>query len=102
MVWWQAPSPRHHAAQELRTPIAVIAGASELMLEQPDMSPSARNQVTRIHRTARDVEQLISLLLALAKDPSSLADSSDRVALEQLFPQIVEDHRHLRVRIMRA
>jgi len=83
------------ASHELRTPIAVIAGASELMLEQPDMPASARNQVARIHRTARDVEQLISLLLALAKDPSRLADSSDRVALDQLLPQIVEDHRHL-------
>lgn len=83
------------ASHELRTPIAVIAGASELMLEQPDMPAAARNQVARIHRTARDVEQLISLLLALAKDPSRLADSSDRVALEQLLPQIVEDHRHL-------
>jgi signal transduction histidine kinase len=91
---------REHAfiastSHELRTPIAVIAGASELMLEQPDMPASARNQVARIHRTARDVEQLISLLLALAKDPSRLADSSDRVALDQLLPQIVEDHRHL-------
>ncbi|MEP6907966.1 MAG: HAMP domain-containing sensor histidine kinase, partial [Pseudoxanthomonas sp.] len=83
------------ASHELRTPIAVIAGASELMLEQPDMPAAARNQVARIHRTARDVEQLISLLLALAKDPSRLADSSDRVALDQLLPQIVEDHRHL-------
>ncbi len=83
------------ASHELRTPVAVIAGASELMLEQPDMPASARNQVARIHRTARDVEQLISLLLALAKDPSRLADSSDRVALDQLLPQILEDHRHL-------
>ncbi len=91
---------REHAfiastSHELRTPIAVIAGASELMLEQPDMPPTALNQVARIHRTARDVEQLISLLLTLAKDPSKLADASEHVALDQLLPQIVEDHRHL-------
>ncbi|MET0756358.1 MAG: HAMP domain-containing sensor histidine kinase [Pseudoxanthomonas sp.] len=91
---------REHAfiassSHELRTPIAVIAGASELVLEQPDMPVAARNQVARIHRTARNVEQLISLLLTLAKDPARLADSSDRFALDQLLPQIVEDHQHL-------
>jgi signal transduction histidine kinase len=91
---------REHAfiaisSHELRTPIAVIAGASELVLDQADVPSAARNQVARIHRTARKVEQLISLLLTLAKDPSRLADSSDRVALDQLLPEIVEDHRHL-------
>ena len=83
------------SSHELRTPIAVIAGASELVLDQADVPAAARNQVARIHRTARKVEQLISLLLTLAKDPSRLAGSSDRVALDQLLPEIVEDHRHL-------
>ena len=91
---------REHAfiassSHELRTPIAVIAGASELVLDQEGVPLAARNQVARIHRTARKVEQLISLLLTLAKDPSRLADASDRVALDQLLPEIVEDHRHL-------
>lgn len=91
---------REHAfiassSHELRTPIAVIAGASELVLGQDDLPVAARNQVARIHRTARNVEQLISLLLTLAKDPSRLADSSDRMALDQLLPEIIEDHRHL-------
>jgi signal transduction histidine kinase len=91
---------REHAfiassSHELRTPIAVIAGASELVLEQADVPPAARNQVARIHRTARNVEQLISLLLTLAKDPSRLADASDHVALDQLLPEIIEDHRYL-------
>ena len=91
---------REHAfiassSHELRTPIAVIAGASELVLDQADVPQAARNQVARIHRTARNVEQLISLLLTLAKDPSRLADASDHVALDQLLPEIVEDHRYL-------
>lgn len=91
---------REHAfiatsSHELRTPIAVIAGAAELALGQADMPAPARNQVARIHRTARKVEQLISLLLTLAKDPSRLADASDRVELGQLLPDIIEDHRHL-------
>ena len=91
---------REHAfiatsSHELRTPIAVIAGAAELALAHPDMPAVTRNQVLRIHRTARNVEQLISLLLVLVKDPSLLSAASERVALDQLLPGIIEDHRHL-------
>lgn len=83
------------ASHELRTPIAIIAGASELALGQPDLPPPARQQVGRIHRTARDVERLIALLLALAKDPARLTRSNEVVPLHELLPEIIEDHRHL-------
>lgn len=83
------------ASHELRTPIAVIAGAAELALDHPDVPLPVRGQLSRVRKTARDVEQLISLLLVLAKDPARLADSSDRVALDQLLPDVVADHRHL-------
>ncbi|MEG3791266.1 HAMP domain-containing sensor histidine kinase [Lysobacter sp. CCNWLW3] len=83
------------ASHELRTPIAVIAGATELALDQADVPAPVRHQLGRIRRTAQDVERLISLLLALAKDPARLASVSDHVALDQLLPEIVEDHRQL-------
>jgi signal transduction histidine kinase len=83
------------ASHELRTPMAVIAGATELALQQVGLPDGARVQVLRAHRTARDVEQLISLLLVLAKDPGKLAGSNDRIALDELIPEIVDDHRHL-------
>ncbi|MFD0320639.1 MULTISPECIES: sensor histidine kinase [Lysobacter] len=83
------------ASHELRTPIAVIAGATEIALDADDLPQGTRHQLDRIRRTARDVEQLISLLLVLAKDPERLTRSSDRFALDQLLPEIVEDHRHL-------
>src|SRR5690606_18223305 len=87
---------REHAfiatsSHELRTPIAVMAGAAELALAHPDIPAVTRNQMLRIHRTARNVEQLISLLLVLVKDPSRLGAASERVALDQLLPGIVED-----------
>lgn len=83
------------ASHELRTPIAVIAGASELALEQRGLPPPARHQVQRIHRTARDVERLIMLLLTLARDPARLSRNHDVVPLHELLPDIVDDHRHL-------
>lgn len=81
------------ASHELRTPISVIAGAAELAAAQPEMPAAARRQIARIRRTSRDIERLIVLLLVLAKDPVRLADASDRIALDQLLPEIVEDHR---------
>ncbi|MBD9480381.1 HAMP domain-containing sensor histidine kinase [Pseudoxanthomonas sp. PXM02] len=82
-------------SHELRTPIAIIAGASELALGRDDLPGSARQQVQRIHRTARDVEQLIALLLTLAKDPARLSRSNEVVPLHELLPDIIDDHRHL-------
>ncbi|HEY1035232.1 MAG TPA: HAMP domain-containing sensor histidine kinase, partial [Pseudoxanthomonas sp.] len=82
-------------SHELRTPIAIIAGASELALDQPALPVPARQQVQRIHRTARDVERLIALLLTLAKDPARLSRSNDVVLLHELLPDIIEDHQHL-------
>jgi signal transduction histidine kinase len=83
------------ASHELRTPIAVITGAAELALEQPGVPERARHQMQRVHRTAQGVEQLIQLLLVLARDPARLASLKERIALDQLVPEIIEDHRHL-------
>lgn len=82
-------------SHELRTPIAIIAGASELALGRSDLPEPARQQVLRIHRTARDVERLVALLLTLAKDPTRLSRSSEVVPLHELLPDIIDDHRHL-------
>lgn len=83
------------ASHELRTPIAVISGSSELALSQADLPNATRNQILRIQRTAREVEKLLTLLLMLAKDPDRLASISDRFALDELLPEILEQHRHL-------
>jgi signal transduction histidine kinase len=83
------------ASHELRTPISVIGGASSIALEQADLPLKARHQLQRIQRTAKAVEQLIALLLVLAKDPRKMVRASDRVALDQLLSEVVDDHRHL-------
>ncbi len=83
------------ASHELRTPIAVITGAAELALEQPGVPDRARQQMERVHRSAQGVEQLIQLLLVLAREPARLAGLKERIALDQLLPEIIEDHRHL-------
>ena len=82
-------------SHELRTPIAIIAGASQIALDQDDLVGAARAQLLRINHTARDVERLIGLLLLLARDPARLAMISEPVSLAPLLMKIVESHQHL-------
>lgn len=83
------------ASHELRTPIAVIAGATDLALQPAELPAVSRLHLERIRRTTRDIEQLVALLLVLAKDPARLARASEPIALDLLLPDVVEDHRHL-------
>ncbi len=83
------------ASHELRTPLAVIDGATEIGLQPGAETAAARHQLLRIQRTARDMKQLIALLLALAKDPSRLAQAGEPVDLPPLLAQIVDDHLYL-------
>lgn len=82
-------------SHELRTPIAVITGAADLALDQARVPPAVAQQLQRIRHEARSVERLVSLLLVLARSPERLAAMSDTVALHELLPEIVEDHRQL-------
>ncbi|WP_238390406.1 sensor histidine kinase [Pseudoxanthomonas daejeonensis] len=83
------------ASHELRTPMAVIAGATELALEQPGLPPRAGQQMRRVLHTLQGVEQLFQLLLVLARDPARLAAMSEKIELDSLLAAIVDDHRHL-------
>ncbi len=83
------------ASHELRTPISVITGAAGLALNEPGTPEAVRKRLLRIRETANDINELVTLLLALAKEPARLADSREPVALHALLPQIVRDHEHL-------
>jgi signal transduction histidine kinase len=83
------------SSHELRTPVAVIAGAAELALDGGDLPTDAHRQFERILRNARGMEQLIALLLVLARDPARLAANSETFRLDAMLPELVEDHRHL-------
>lgn len=80
---------------ELRTPIAVIAGAVDVLDQRLGDDPSLRVPLQRIRQSATNVEQLIGLLLVLAKEPQRLRETSESFDLESVLADLVEDHQHL-------
>ena len=89
------PSQRVKVARGGSSELYVIAGAAEVALDQTGLPPRAALQMRRVLHTTRGVEQLVRLLLVLARDPVRLAALSEEVALEPLLARIVDDHRHL-------
>ena len=76
------------ASHELRTPLAVISSAAELLADDPDLSDSARERVSRIRRAAGQMQSLIEALLFLARGESSA--SPQACALDQIIKEAVE------------
>ncbi len=55
------------ASHELRTPIAVVRGATELLIEDAEQLPSLRPRLSRLDRGVRELSDLLDALLRLAR-----------------------------------
>lgn len=80
------------ASHELRTPLSIFAGAVNLALIDSTVSPSVSARLQRAQGTITDVQELVALLLVLAKNPEKLSEANEHVSLQQLVPDIVEEH----------
>lgn len=58
-------------SHELRTPLTSIQTSSELMLEDENLSPKARERVAKIARAATRLSELINAFLVLAREQAS-------------------------------
>ncbi len=81
------------ASHELRTPIAVIAGAAEV-LQGETLSEQGGRTLMRIRHTVDDMEAMLDVLLHLAKEPAAPA-AVIPLALETWLPALVDDYRPL-------
>lgn len=79
------------ASHELRTPLAVIRGTTERLARDPSLSPATQQGLSHIRQSALQLEQTISMLLALAREqalpaagePNRLLPVIERVIVEQ-------------------
>ncbi len=81
-------------SHELRTPLAVIEGATEVLLEDQGLDAPRRTRVERIARSAREMSQLVSALLLLAREEQNPTVESS-CAVAEALQHVVDGHQHL-------
>jgi signal transduction histidine kinase len=78
-------------SHELRSPLTVIIGATELLLAQPDLDPRVRTRLLRIARAARQSADITAALLHLVR----AEQGTDRDSVAQNVSQVVNEVVHL-------
>ena len=70
-------------SHELRSPLTVIRVASDVLLKRTDLDASTQSLVEKINRAARDMEELTSALLLLARE-NEFGLEQDRVSINEI------------------
>jgi signal transduction histidine kinase len=83
------------AAHELRTPLAVIQGATEVLAEQPNLPPAAGRATARLERAVRDMREFIEALLFLSREERRDEAEQARSELRRIVTQLADDYRAL-------
>lgn len=78
-------------SHELRSPLTVITGATELLLAQEDLDPKVRTRLLRIARAARQSADITTALLHLVRAERGI----DQDSAAQNVGQVVNDVVHL-------
>ncbi|WP_217705666.1 sensor histidine kinase [Peristeroidobacter soli] len=82
------------ASHEFRTPIAVIAGAVDILRMQ-GLPTTARPALERIRTTVEALSEIMVALLYLARETSPSAGPQEITAVHALLPRLVADHEYL-------
>jgi signal transduction histidine kinase len=83
------------AAHELRTPLAVIQGATEVLAEQRDLPAPAERAIGRLERATRDMREFIEALLFLSREERPHEPGEARCDVGRIVRQLGEDYRGL-------
>lgn len=83
------------AAHELRTPLAVIQGATEVLAEQPNLPAAAARATARLQRAVRDMREFIEALLFLSREERRDDAERARCELRRIVVQLGDDYRAL-------
>lgn len=81
-------------SHELRTALAVILSATEVLLCDDTLSERQKARIRRIERAARDMAELGTALLLMAREERSLAMGGS-CPLDEVIEEAIEKHRYL-------
>lgn len=82
------------ASHEFRTPIAVIAGAVDVLKQIP-LPEASKPALGRIELAVEELSETMVALLYLAREANPEAEPADVTALHELLPRLAQDHEHL-------
>ena len=83
------------AAHELRTPLAVIQGATDVLEAQADLPPPAQRAAARLQRATRDMREFIEALLFLSREDGRDGFEHASCDVGRIARQLAEDYRRL-------
>jgi len=76
-------------SHELRSPLTVITGATELLLAQRDLDPKIRTRLLRIARAARQSADITTALLHLVRAEQGIDQQSSAQSVGQVVQELV-------------
>lgn len=78
-------------SHELRTPLAVIEGAAEVLLADPELAEAKRQRVQRIMRASREATEMITALLALAREEAGESGAARQCDVAQVLEALIDE-----------
>ena len=83
------------ASHELRTPLSIISTSCELLSQDTELSERAHIAVRKITRACKQMSELVTAFLFLARGNSELQSRNVLTDICPLLEQVVENHQHL-------
>jgi len=77
-------------SHELTTPIAVIAGAADVLMTMPRLPAECQPALRRINATTRSMHDILRALLFLAREPQQATRSDETCRVDQLLAELIE------------
>ncbi len=80
-----------NASHELKTPITVMRGLTEILLAKEELAPSEKKQIERIHKESLRMAELIMDMLKLSKLERSEQEERVEVNLREIAEEVLAE-----------